>query len=691
MRTIYFTSESTIKGYSLDVIRGACEFVTPDEIEFEPEAEPGEHTLNFGGTSELGTHTLSPREMALYPNGASIVAAGIASHLGILQSTYTNPFESQGVPDHKVLYMDIEAHGVEHMWNMEPEDYFRLGQFGWGSRGAVELIESYEEFMDTVSEAQGLVAHYGHNFDWSVLYGKKSVVPLHLAMENRLFDTKTFASVLFPAPPTYRDRKGRWHAEADKPDNASHGWLSLDNLAFQFGIPGKEGDLHALAKEFGGFGAIPVSDARYRRYAEQDVQTLQLLTSALTYVDKPGEYDWREQLNAAIDAQNSRNGFYVDLDLAQARQDMLQTRKDELLGALVEQYGFPTTGKKPWMSKVGKQAIFALLKDHGIDPHEDPEWPKSEKTGAPSLGGEVLIAGTEGTEAEETGRRLAELQGQRSLAELAIATRHEDGFVHPNITTYQRSGRKSTTKPGLTVWTSKGPGAVEKSYFIAREGHSLVEFDYSQADARIVAAYSGDMEYAKLFAPGADMHETRSRRVFGDLTYDSNPTKYRNAIKPINHGGNYGLGEEKLARMLRISILAARDILDRDKAAYRIAEEWKEQVRREAKSGWVTNAWGRRMPISPGRGYTQAPALYGQSGTREIMVDALIRMLRYDIRIILWLKAQVHDALVFEIPDEHLDWAVPKIQELMATNFMGIDFIAAHGHPAHNWQEAAHG
>src|SRR5690606_698026 len=212
----------------------------------------------------------------------------------------------------------------------------------------------------------------------------------------------------------------------------------------------------------------------------------------------------------------------LDVPAAQARVAELQTRREAILKDLQDRYGFPTEGKSPWATDQGKAAILAALADYGITP-ETVDWPKTpawekrditlreayakadeldrqadawqaeidsgelteykrgvrerwiarDKAKAAeiranplppayglSLGGEELIELTQGTGAEDLGRALAELKGQRSLAQLALDSMHPDGFVHPDITMLQRSGRWSTTNPGLTVWTSRGEGAV---------------------------------------------------------------------------------------------------------------------------------------------------------------------------------------------------------------------------------------
>src|SRR5690606_29929401 len=216
-------------------------------------------------------------------------------------------------------------------------------------------------------------------------------------------------------------------------------------------------------------------------------------------------YYLREQLNAAIDAQNSRNGWRVDVDRARARVQELDDQRDRYMRMLSERFGLPTEGKAPLRTKAGKEAVLAALRSVGIT---EADLPKTAK-GAPSLGGSGLVEAAQGRgeAAEELAGAIAAIGGMRPLAQSALDNVHADGKVHPQITTLQRSGRKSTTKPGLTVWTSRGSGSVEKGYFIPNaDDEVLVELDYSQADARIVAAYSGDEEFAKRFAPGADAH-----------------------------------------------------------------------------------------------------------------------------------------------------------------------------------------
>lgn len=656
----------------------------------------------------------------------------------------------------KVLYFDIEAFGVEHRWNMTPREYFRLGQYAWGRDGVVVLTEDYDEMISVIREADLVIGHNIHSFDLSVLFGVDSTEPLEMALDGKIMDTMVWANLMYPAPYSYTDQYGHTWFDAAKPEKALR-WLSLANLSYQKGLDGKFGDLKALAKKYAldpsdpediettldaygvsytddlpswawdSFGRIPLDDPEFLAYAEQDVHAvrdlaIRMLDDAQNVIEP---YVWREQINAAIDAQNSRNGFCVDVQLAQKRVDELKVRRDEIMVEMVEKYNLPTTGKSPWASNAGKDAIFSALAEYGITPENTPDWPrtkpgKTHPKGTPSLGGQELISITVGTPAEELGQALAELKGQRSLAQLAIDSVQEDGRTHPEISSLQRSGRKSTTKPGLTVWSARGEKAVEKAYFVASPGRKLFEADYSSADARIVAAYSGDTAFAQRFAPDAiDSHEISARLMYGDEEVErqmpdgwrtnddirkNNPL--RRDAKALGHAYAYRAGAKTLAKTSGQTEDVAQKFVDSMNAAYPMVTKWQERVTREGESGFVTNDWGRRMVIDTywdakskkerSRAYTQAPAMYGQSGTRELMVDALIRMARRDIRLVTWVVAQVHDALVFDIPEEHLDWATDAVKECMETTFQPkvggqpVLFEVSVGNPADDWYLASH-
>lgn len=612
----------------------------------------------------------------------------------------------------KTLMVDIESHNAEKRFDMAPRDFMRLAQYAWGRDGEVQITTDYDEFVAVLREADLVVGHNLIDFDLPAVLGADET--MEMCMAGRVLDTYQWARLVNPAPYSYTNRAGHTFYDAGDPRNARK-WLSLDNQAFQLGVPGKIADLKDLAKKHNpkgtlvknmDFGAIPLDDPEFLAYAEQDVVTLQQV--AVKLIDKTNreqhswQYLWREMAIAGVTQKITANGFRVDKEAAEERIAELEAERDEIMDWLVKEYDFPTEGKSPWASNAGKEVIFKALADYGITEKSRPDWTLTN-TGNLSLGGEVLLELTEGTEAEKFGRGLATLKGQRSLAALALESMHDDGYAHPDIAPLQRSFRWSVTKPGLTVWTARGPGAIEKRYFIPSEGHKLVSIDYSNADARVVAAYSGDPVYGKRFVEDEngklpDGHELNGRAGFGDERYESNPEKYRQDAKILGHGWNYGGRAKTLAKQTGVDLESAVEFVNNMDRTYQWLVSWQNDTRAEGKSGWVLNDWGGRMKIDEGREFTQSPAMMGQNGTREILADGLLKMYRKDKRLLNWVVAIIHDEIIADIPESELDWAVPAMVDCLETVFhpkkynysAPIEFTVSAGEPADNWFQASH-
>jgi DNA polymerase-1 len=670
------------------------------------------------------------------------------------------------------LVFDIETHDAGQLYTLRPEEMYRLGGYWWKG-GSKVLTPDLEEMREQIRKAKWIIGHNIWMFDLPVIFGVHSTECLERVIDGDLFvyDTWVHAVLVNPAPYTYINRHGQT-AKADKPEKM-RSWFSLDEQAYQLGVPGKTHDLKELAHEFGdpslpkkerirdGFGKIPLDDERYRDYLLGDLEASKAVSIKLLEKGPLDAYALREQEIQARAQVISSNGLRVFVDKAQARVDELAARREVVLGELQEKYGFPTEGDSPWDTNPGKVAILAALADHGIKPNKD--WPKTpahekreekiaesmrkvhklrvqiaewaeqiesgelpersvkarrgwieraereaeELANNPlppafglSLAGETLLKLTEGTPAADLGQALAELKGQRSLAQLALDSVHPDGFVHPEITMLQRSGRWSTTEPGLTVWTSRGEGAVEKSYFGPdNEDHVLLEIDYSNADARGVAAMSGDKKYAERFLPGADGHLINAwaawgKDVVGTDKDDPVTAKYRQKAKPLGHGWSYGGRAKTLAAMSGVPLKDAETFVDGMDDTFRGVVAWQDRCRKFARAhGYVLNEWGRKLWVEKGREFTQAPALLGQNATREIICDAILAM---PIKVLKTVKANIHDALLFSVPRKHFEECKAYLEQLMTTSFkprhggQRIEFPVEAGPPGENWQLAGH-
>jgi DNA polymerase family A len=516
-----------------------------------------------------------------------------------------------------------------------------------------------------------------------------------------------------------------------------------------------------------GYGLIPLDDPEYRAYLEGDIRSSQEVARAILKKKPMDAYDWRQQEVAARIFVIRSNGFKVDVPVAETRVATLEAQKDELMKVLVEKYDFPTEGNSPWDTDTGKRATLAILADVGITPAKlKGQWPKTDgwknrdkalakelaKADAldvkvaqweaeklvegtkerrlatldrwilrdatkakeirdeplppyygHSLSGDTMVELTAGTEAEETGKMLALLKGQRSLAQSALDCMQPDGFVHPDITALQKSGRWSTTKPGLTIWDASGP---EKQYWIAdSDEEAIVGFDLEAADARGVAALSGDEKYAERFEPGMDSHLINAwvawgKDVVGDeRDEDGRPigetARYRQLAKPGGHGWGYRIGAVKLAGTWKLPVTEAKAFLTAMSTAFKKVVGWQDRMVRVAvQAGYVTNPWGRKMKVDRGREFTQAPALMGQSFTTEVIVDAVLAL---DIWALRKIKVAVHDALVFSIPRKDAErWSEYIISKMEQTYVpkddvgLTIEMPAVAGKLGDNWDATGH-
>lgn len=673
------------------------------------------------------------------------------------------------------LYWDLETYSAGREIELGPEKFVRQMQYAWGD-GPVQVTTNREEMLEIVRSARFVVAHNQISADLTWLFGYDSIEPLYMAMERKVIDTFYLANLLTPAPEKFKMRSGRVATETTDPVSHSMTWLSLDNLCFQFGLEGKLGDLKELAKKYNPpktknadleYGLIDLDDPDFLAYAEQDVIAVRSLYKYLLDEIRrqgySGDYIWREmELLSATVGQIHRNGILVNQEYAHARIKEQEEQKAETLAWLVKEYDFPTGGKSPWSSDAGKEATLRALADFGFTPENTPEWDRTP-TGAPKLGGNDLLKFTEGTEAEDFVRALGALKGLRAISQTVMDNIKPDGRVHPDITSLQRSGRWSFTKPGVTIFGERNERLkADKALFTAAEGNVMAGFDYSSADARAMAALSGDTEYAKQFDTDEDgnalydAHNLTGEAVFGKDDYyvgwdgDRGPKArppLRDATKPIGHGSNYNIGAYKLAigineacrregldlffwapagknrdgtpRAKPIPVpdkykhvvqndeltgaeipegmFLTRDIQERMREAYPWLTQYKEkQYRFGEQNGYVENAWGRRMPVNPQRAFTQAPAQQGQGTTREVMGDAILRLIRRGEYYIRAMRAIIHDELLLEFNEETIERDIEVVKECMETTFdpgtnisMPMHFPVNSGY-GKTWKDASH-
>lgn len=553
------------------------------------------------------------------------------------------------------VVVDLETASADERYDRDPTTFSRLGGL-W-------VDGTYVDTTDTPALAR-LVGHaelaIGHNlvgYDLPVLTAAQpgAVDLLAMTRGRRVLDTMITEAVLDPP-------------EVDERPNATERAMKhykLDAVCERHGLTGKTDALGDIAKEYGGYDQIPVDDPRYRAYLRGDVDA----TLALAHAQLPQmtDYVWREHQVHAIAATMSEAGLQVDQPLLQRRYWRTWGRKQALARTLVARYGIPTVNaqgkpaESPQATKGGKAAIVAAFHSLGVD---DQDLPRTGK-GAYSFGSDNMhgLAQRYGGEVAELADVVADMAGSRTVYSTALEHLHADGRVHPQVTTYQASGRWSVTKPGLTVFGKRGQRVEERGIFTAAEGHVLLAADLSQIDARAIAAHSQDPAYMALFQPGIDSHDEVAARVWGDWERNLHPHHPRRQdAKAIGHGWNYGMGLTKLSTTAGVSREAAEQFDTAMKSMFPRLVSWRDYIREVGKSGWLDNGFGRIMRCNPDRAYTQAPALMGQGTARDLMMECLLRMPDEIVRM---LRVQVHDEVILEVPVKVLREVMAIVKEAM--------------------------
>ncbi len=256
--------------------------------------------------------------------------------------------------------------------------------------------------------------------------------------------------------------------------------------------------------------------------------------------------------------------------------------------------------------------------------------------------------------------------------------RRGDGRVH---TTYNQTitatGRLSSSDPNLqNIPTRSELGRTVKTAFSAGEGSVFLAVDYSQIELRLLAHLSGDEHLVRAFNEGEDFHAETAARVFGVPVSEVTPD-LRSHAKAVNFGIVYGQQAYGLSQSLHISMVEARDMIDRYYEAYPGVRTFLDNVVARAKqTGYAETMYGRRRHIpelkakNPQlRGFGERTAMnHPMQGTAaDIIKIAMVRVSRrleeegFAAHMIL----QVHDELDFECPVEEVERLTAMVRDVM--------------------------
>jgi DNA polymerase-1 len=240
-----------------------------------------------------------------------------------------------------------------------------------------------------------------------------------------------------------------------------------------------------------------------------------------------------------------------------------------------------------------------------------------------------------------------------------------------------QTGRLSSTDPNLqNIPVRTEEGRKIRQAFRSRDGCKLVSLDYSQIELRIVAHMAGIGALIEAFHAGADIHAMTASQVFGIPMEGMDPIVRRKA-KAINFGIIYGISPFGLARQLGIEQREARAYIDAYFEKYPGIRDYMDTVRTQCrKTGRVETLYGRRIHL-PGindknparRGYAERQAINApiQGTAADIIKRAMIRIpdMLAEKKLGADMLLQVHDELLFEVPEREIDETVAAVRAVM--------------------------
>ncbi len=281
----------------------------------------------------------------------------------------------------------------------------------------------------------------------------------------------------------------------------------------------------------------------------------------------------------------------------------------------------------------------------------------------------------------------------------------ETGRIHSSFNQVGTStGRLSSSDPNLqNIPIRSEQGRKVRDAFIAAPGYLLVGADYSQVELRILAHMSGDEALRQAFLDGLDIHASTAAAVNNVPIEEVTPAQ-RSFAKAVNFGLLYGMGAFRLARDSDLTLAEAEAFINAYFERFPRVRSYLESTRQQAaERGYVETLLGRRryFPILQSHDTGQQAMIRRRAAEREA-VNMPIQGTAADIIKIAMLKLhqellrrrsgaymilQIHDELIFEVPEgEALDTAA-LIREIMETAYPLDVPLKVDVHTGRHWGE----
>ena len=254
----------------------------------------------------------------------------------------------------------------------------------------------------------------------------------------------------------------------------------------------------------------------------------------------------------------------------------------------------------------------------------------------------------------------------------------ENGRIHTDFKqALTATGRLSSAEPNLqNIPIRTRLGREMRKFFIADEGYTLVDADYSQIELRLLAHISDDYTMKEAFLNGDDIHRKTAAAVFG-MPEEFVNDEMRKRAKAVNFGIVYGISGFSLSKDIGTTVSEASKYIKNYLMNYPSIDAYLDEVVKNAeKDGYTTTIMGRRRyipelksPKAPLKAFGKRVAMNApiQGSAADIMKVAMINVHRalkaadLDARLVM----QVHDELIVEVKDSDVEACKRLIKEEM--------------------------
>ncbi|KAE9632304.1 DNA polymerase I [Parasedimentitalea maritima] len=442
------------------------------------------------------------------------------------------------------------------------------------------------------------------------------------------------------------------------------------------------------------FDKVPISDAV--PYAAEDaditLRLWQLFKPQLHQEKVTTVYETLERPLVPVLTKMEMDGIKVDRDTLSRMSNAFAQKMAGLEAEIYELAGETFNVGSP--KQLG-EILFGKLELPGG---------KKGKTGAYATGADILedLATEHDLPARVLDwRQLSKLKSTYTDA-LQDHINADTGRVHTSyIQTGANTGRMASSDPNLqNIPVRSEEGRRIREAFIPEQGNVLLSLDYSQIELRILAHIAGIDALKQAFADGIDIHAMTASEMFG-VPLDEMTPDIRRQAKGINFGVIYGISGFGLARNLRIPRAEAQGFIDRYFERFPGIRKYMDNTVEFAKEhGYVQTLFGRKIHTpeiaakGPRAGFAKRAAINApiQGTAADVIRRAMIRMPDAIAHLPARMLLQVHDELLFEVPENAVDDTIATAKSVMENAadpavHLDVKLIVDAGRGA-NWAEA---